>query len=94
MIFRGVELIKPIEINVPGTSKKELQFDNALDYSTRLAWLRAGFPVYYDPMSNKSYVIVDRNLRLEDTVSVDAKCECGTDKVGASRHSQWCGKYA
>jgi hypothetical protein len=93
MTFRGVKLIKPIQVDRPGTRLTELYFDNMLDHPTREAWQRAGYPVYYEAISNKNYIIVDRKEILYDTVPVSAKCECGAEKVGASRHSTWCGRY-
>lgn len=93
MTFRGIKLIRPIQLDLPGTPLSEVYFDNTLDYATRSAWLAAGYPVYYDHIANKSYIKVDRKLLLNDVVPVDTKCECGAAVVKASKHSTWCGAF-
>lgn len=93
MTFRGVKLIRPIQIDRPGTPLTEVYFDNVLDHATRESWLRAGYPVHYESISNKSYITVDRALLTYESEQVSAKCECGAKAVNASRHSTWCPGY-
>lgn len=91
MTFRGVKLIKPIRVDISFTGKTEVYFDNIIDHPTRERWLAAGYPVYYDHISNKSYIIVDRNTKFDDTDQVDTNCVCGSKAVGSTKHSYYCG---
>lgn len=93
MIFRGIKLIKPLVVERNKDEKKELYFDNILPHDVREAWLRAGYPVYYDHIANKSYTVVDNISWFGVTEDSEAKCECGSDIVFSSKHSTWCGKF-
>ena len=51
------------------------------------------------PFDSLDNVILDQPLPIIsfevslDSIIVAQSCECGSDKVGSSRHSTWCCKY-
>lgn len=92
MIFRGVELINPVEVPNAWNGKVEVYFDNILPHKVREEWSVAGYPVYWDMISKKSYIAVDPKDLLEHT-KVVGKCDFGCSATGSLRHHWMCSAF-
>lgn len=65
-------------------------------------WFHSGYTLTYNSGNNPNVIfagpgkITINGVELEGTVSIttkDSKCECGSEAVGSSKHSNWCKKW-
>lgn len=93
MKFRGVELEQPVQVPNIWTNKVEVYFSNLLPHNVREEWAVAGFPIYWDTISKKSYIVVDPKDLEGDTTTKPRNCDFGCWVTGSMRHHHMCSAF-